>query len=129
MFGTLTNGPGAPFGDALLAALFIFAVLFGIHQGFIPIYIALMNTPPHINTLFPILTLGGATQVGGAICLYLLGKKNGTLRKQVVGPIITGFLGIGEPILYGISLPRIVPLVASAIAATIPGFLAGAINT
>jgi N-acetylmuramic acid-specific PTS system IIC component len=53
----------------VLAAIFIFAVLFGIHQGFIPIYIALMNSSIKINTLFPVLALAGAAQVGGAICL------------------------------------------------------------
>lgn len=40
-----------PFGCALLAGLFLIAVMFGIHQGFIPVYFALMETQG-FNSLF-----------------------------------------------------------------------------
>lgn len=33
-----------PFGCAVLAGLFLIAVVFGVHQGFIPVYLALMDS-------------------------------------------------------------------------------------
>jgi N-acetylmuramic acid-specific PTS system IIC component len=113
-----------------LAAIFIFAVLFGIHQGFIPIYVALIGQPGSggINTLFPVLALAGTTQVGATLCLYMLAPKKSLFRKEAIGVIIPGIFGVGEPIIYGITLPRFVPLISGAIAAAVPGFVLGAIN-
>ncbi|TFQ14554.1 PTS N-acetylmuramic acid transporter subunits IIBC, partial [Escherichia coli] len=58
-----------PFGAAVLAGLFLIAVMFGIHQGFIPVYTALVGTQG-FNSLFPILAMAGAGQVGAALALY-----------------------------------------------------------
>ncbi|MFO6484309.1 hypothetical protein ACLBR5_11550 [Escherichia coli] len=43
-----------PFGCAVLAGLFLIAVVFGVHQGFIPVYLALMDSQG-FNSLFQIL--------------------------------------------------------------------------
>lgn len=48
-----------PFGCAVLAGLFLIAVVFGVHQGFIPVYLALMDSQG-FNSLFPILSMAGA---------------------------------------------------------------------
>ncbi|STJ51893.1 N-acetylmuramic acid-specific PTS system EIIBC component [Escherichia coli] len=58
-----------PFGCAVLAGLFLIAVVFGVHQGFIPVYLALMDSQG-FNSLFPILSMAGAGQVGAALALY-----------------------------------------------------------
>ncbi|MFM4744872.1 PTS transporter subunit EIIC [Aeromonas dhakensis] len=50
---------GNPFGTAILAGLFLISVMFGIHQGFVPVYFALMDAQG-FNSLFPILALAGA---------------------------------------------------------------------
>ncbi len=34
---------GNPFGSAVLAGLFLLAVMFGVHQGFVPVYFALVD--------------------------------------------------------------------------------------
>ena len=49
---------GNPFGTAILAGLFLISVMFGIHQGFVPVYFALMDAQG-FNSLFPILALAG----------------------------------------------------------------------
>ncbi len=51
------------------------------------------------------------------------------LRKQISGAIVPGFLGIGEPLVYGIALPRVKPFVIACIAAAFGGFYIGALNT
>lgn len=54
-----------PLGCAVLAGLFLIAVVFGVHQGFIPVYLALMDSQG-FNSLFPILSMAGAGQGRGA---------------------------------------------------------------
>ena len=122
-----TNLYANPFGASLLAGLFLIAVVFGIHQGFVPVYAALIATTS-INGLFPVLAMGGAGQVGMAIALYLRAKKGGQLQKQIKGAIIPAFLGIGEPLIYGVSLPRVKPFVTACIGGAVGGFAIGAWN-
>lgn len=54
-----------PLGCAVLAGLFLIAVVFGVHQGFIPVYLALMDSRG-FNSLFPILSMAGAGRGCGA---------------------------------------------------------------
>lgn len=67
-----------PLGCAVLAGLFLIAVVFGVHQGFIPVYLALMDSQG-FNSLFPILSMAGA---GG-------GRGAGTLLAGATAQCIT----------------------------------------
>lgn len=113
-----------PFGAAVLAGLFLIAVMFGIHQGFIPVYTALVGTQG-FNSLFPILAMAGAGQVGAALALYVRAKKDSVLRNQIRGAIIPGFLGIGEPLIYGVTLPRVKPFITACCGGAAGGFFIG----
>lgn len=115
-----------PFGAAILAGLFLIAVVFGIHQGFVPVYIALMDVQG-FNSLFPILAMAGGGQVGATLALYVKSAKNSLLRKQIKGAIIPGFLGIGEPLIYGVTLPRLKPFITACIGGAVGGFFLGLI--
>ncbi|MBC8944003.1 PTS N-acetylmuramic acid transporter subunit IIBC [Xenorhabdus indica] len=121
-----TNLNGNPFGTAILAGLFLIAVMFGVHQGFVPVYFALVETQG-FNSLFPILAMAGAGQVGSALALYIRAKKDSLLRTQIKGAIIPGFLGIGEPLIYGVTLPRIKPFVTACFGGAVGGFFIGLI--
>lgn len=115
---------GNPFGTALLAGLFLIAVVFGIHQGFVPVYFALMDAQG-FNSLFPILAMAGAGQVGAALALYLKAKPGSTLRLQIKGAIFSGLLGIGEPLIYGVTLPRLKPFITACFGGAVGGFFIG----
>lgn len=104
------------------------AVVFGVHQGFVPVYAALL-AQTGINSLFAILAMGGAGQVGVALALYLKADENSTLRKQIKGAIVPGFLGIGEPLIYGVTLPRPKTFIAAMLGAAVGGFFLGAMST
>ena len=106
------NLNGNPIGSAILAGLFLISVMFGIHQGFVPVYFALMDAQG-FNSLFPILAMAGAGQVGAALALYHKSAKDSLLRTQIKGAIFPGFLGIGEPLIYGVTLPRVKPFVTA----------------
>lgn len=115
---------GNPFGTAILAGLFLIAVVFGIHQGFVPVYFALMDAQG-FNSLFPILAMAGAGQVGAALALFARSPKGSTLRTQIKGAIIPGLLGIGEPLIYGVTLPRLKPFITACIGGGVGGFFIG----
>jgi len=113
-----------PFGCALLAGLFLIAVMFGIHQGFIPVYFALMETQG-FNSLFPILAMAGAGQVGAALALWCKAEKGALLRAQIKGAIVPGLLGVGEPLIYGVTLPRLKPFITACGGGALGGFFIG----
>lgn len=115
---------GNPFGTAVLAGLFLIAVVFGIHQGFVPVYFALMDAQG-FNSLFPILAMAGGGQVGAALALFFRSPKGSLLRTQIKGAIFPGLLGIGEPLIYGVTLPRLKPFVTACFGGAIGGFFIG----
>ncbi|EIX4872629.1 TPA: PTS N-acetylmuramic acid transporter subunits IIBC [Vibrio vulnificus] len=116
-----------PLGAAILAGLFLISVVFGIHQGFVPVYFALMEAQG-FNSLFPILAMAGSGQVGASLALYFKAKKDAVLRTQVKGAIIPGILGIGEPLIYGVTLPRVKPFVTACIGGAAGGFFIGLVS-
>lgn len=115
---------GNPIGTAVLAGLFLIAVVFGIHQGFVPVYFALMDAQG-FNSLFPILAMAGGGQVGAALALYFRSAKGSMLRMQVKGAIFPGLLGIGEPLIYGVTLPRLKPFITACLGGAVGGFFIG----
>ncbi|PNG65435.1 PTS N-acetylmuramic acid transporter subunits IIBC [Vibrio vulnificus] len=116
-----------PLGAAILAGLFLISVVFGIHQGFVPVYFALMEAQG-FNSLFPILAMAGGGQVGASLALYFKAKKDAVLRTQVKGAIIPGILGIGEPLIYGVTLPRVKPFVTACIGGAAGGVFIGLVS-
>lgn len=117
---------GNPLGCAVLAGLFLISVVFGVHQGFIPVYFALMDAQG-FNSLFPILAMAGGGQVGAALALYFRAAKTSVIRTQIRGAIIPGLLGIGEPLIYAVTLPRVKPFVTACIGGACGGFFVGTI--
>ncbi|EAW1717515.1 PTS N-acetylmuramic acid transporter subunits IIBC [Salmonella enterica subsp. indica] len=113
-----------PLGCAILAGLFLVSVVFGVHQGFIPVYLALMSSQG-FNSLFPILSMAGAGQVGAALALYWRAEKHSALRSQIRGAIIPGLLGVGEPLIYGVTLPRMKPFITACLGGAAGGLFIG----
>jgi N-acetylmuramic acid-specific PTS system IIC component len=121
LFSHLNNNP---LGAAVLSGLFLVAVVFGVHQGFIPVYFALVEKIG-FNTLFPILSMAGAGQVGAALALYAKASKTSNLRRQVKGTIVPALLGVGEPLIYGVMLPRLTPFITACLGGALGGFVIG----
>ncbi len=106
----------------LLAALFLPMVLLGLHHGLIPIYAVQLEQMGGVS-LFPVLAMGGAGQVGAAIAIYLMAKKVGNKRMKgiITGALPAGFLGVGEPLIYGVTLPMGKPFITAGIGAGFGG--------
>lgn len=95
------------FGGFLLSTTFLPLVSVGLHQALTPIHV-LLNDPngptKGINYLLPILMMAGGGQVGAALALYFK-SKNKRLKKLAMSSIPVAFLGVGEPLMYAITLP------------------------
>lgn len=106
----------------ILSALFLPMVLLGLHHGLIPIYAIQLNEMGGVS-LFPVLAMAGAGQVGAAIAIYTIAKKvqNKRLMGIITGALPAGFLGVGEPLIYGVTLPLFVPFITAGIGAGFGG--------
>ncbi|MDO4326815.1 MAG: PTS transporter subunit EIIC [bacterium] len=106
----------------ILAATFLPLVLLGLHRGLVPIY-AIQIESLGGTTLFPAVAMAGAGQVGAAIALYMKSKKVGNerLRQVITGAIPAGILGIGEPLIYGVTLPMLKPFITAGLGAGFGG--------
>lgn len=106
----------------VLSALFLPMVLLGLHHGLIPIYAVQLETFGGVS-LFPVLAMAGAGQVGAAIAIYLVAKKvkNRRLQGVITGALPAGFLGVGEPLIYGVTLPMGKPFITAGLGAGFGG--------
>lgn len=106
----------------ILAATFLPLVLFGLHRGLTPIY-ALQIERLGGTTLFPAVAMAGAGQVGAAIALYIKARRVGNqrLRSIITGALPAGILGIGEPLIYGVTLPMFKPFFTAGLGAGFGG--------
>ncbi|MGL4738231.1 MAG: PTS transporter subunit EIIC [Cellulosilyticaceae bacterium] len=106
----------------VLAALFLPMVLLGLHHGLIPLYAIQLEQVGGVS-LFPVLAMAGAGQVGAAISIYLKAKKvnNKNMQQIIAGALPAGILGIGEPLIYGVTLPLGKPFITAGIGAGFGG--------
>ncbi|HGN7331100.1 TPA: PTS transporter subunit EIIC [Staphylococcus aureus] len=113
---------GGVFSGFIIGASFLPLVMLGLHHIFTPIHIEMINQSG-ATYLLPIAAMAGAGQVGAALALWVRCKRNTTLRNTLKGALPVGFLGIGEPLIYGVTLP----LGRSFLTACIGGGIGGAV--
>ena len=94
-------------GGYILSAGFLPLVAVGLHQALTPIH-AMLNDPSGptsgINYLLPILMMSGGGQVGAGLALYFK-TRNQKLKGFIRDSIPVGILGVGEPLMYAVTLP------------------------
>lgn len=120
--GALVTGAiqtGGALVGAILAGTFLPLVMTGLHQGLTPIHADLLSKFGE-NGLLPILAMAGAGQVGAAIAVYVK-TKNKRLRRTVASALPVGILGIGEPLIYGVTLPLGRPFLGACLGAAFGG--------
>ncbi|MBT9775083.1 PTS beta-glucoside transporter subunit IIABC [Clostridium sp. MCC353] len=143
--GFLAIGPLATFGSAVIAGAVMavrnfspmlagaivgltwqILVIFGLHWGFIPVYINNIMTNGYDNVMMPFFACTFATS---AVVLAIFFKtKNRQLKEMALPNFISGIFGVTEPAIYGILLPLKKPFIISCIAGGIGGGFYGAFN-
>lgn len=104
------------------AALFLPMVAMGMHHGLVALYTVQLNALGYV-TLYPALAMAGAGQVGAAIAIYRKAKscQNTRIQNVIKGALPAGFLGVGEPLIYGVTLPMGKPFITAGLGAGFGG--------
>lgn len=121
----LENG-GAGAG-LVLGGLFLPLVMLGLHQALIPIHTTLIEQQGY-TVLLPILAMAGAGQVGAAAAVYVKLPRNTSIRRTIKSALPAGLLGVGEPLIYGVSLPLGRPFVTACVGGAFGGGFVGLFN-
>ncbi len=143
--GFLVIGPLATFGSTIIAEFVMtvrnfspmiagaivgltwqILVIFGLHWGFIPVYINNIMTNGYDNVMMPFFACTFATSA--VVLAIWLKTKDRKLRDMAMPNFISGIFGVTEPAIYGILLPLKKPFIISCIAGGIGGGFYGAFN-
>ncbi|MFD3437393.1 PTS transporter subunit EIIC [Streptomyces sp. NPDC058685] len=119
-----SGGAGAGF---VLGGLFLPLVMLGLHQALIPIHATLIEQQG-FTVLLPILAMAGAGQVGAAVAVYARLPHNTSIRNTIKSALPAGVLGVGEPLIYGVSLPLGRPFITACVGGAFGGGFVGLFN-
>lgn len=117
---------GGAIAGFILAGTFLPVVMTGLHQGLLPVHMEFLNIQK-ANPLMPILAMAGAGQVGATFAVYLK-TKNNKLKEIIKGALPVGILGIGEPLIFGVTLPLGRPFITACIGAGFGGAFQAAMH-
>lgn len=115
---------GGAFAGFILGTFFLPMVMLGLHQILTPIHLEMIQNDG-MTLLLPILAMAGAGQVGTAIALWVKCRKNNQLVKMIKGALPVGILGIGEPLIYGVTLPLGRPFITACLGGGVGGAVIG----
>ncbi|OXY95817.1 PTS transporter subunit EIIC [Streptomyces diastatochromogenes] len=108
----------------VLGGLFLPLVMLGLHQALIPIHTTLIEQQGY-TVLLPLLAMAGAGQVGAALAVYVRLRHDTSLRSTIRSALPAGLLGVGEPLIYGVSLPLGRPFVTACAGGAAGGAFVG----
>lgn len=112
----------------VMGGLYSILVIFGLHHGLAPLGFIQLSQMKYDSIFGPGVLLANIGQGTAALTVGLLSKDSKT--KQIgTSTGITGLMGITEPTLYGLNLPKKYPLIAGCIGGAVGGLFAGITGT
>lgn len=104
-----------------VGAIWQVLVMFGLHWGIIPIAINNIS----VLGYDPVMVLGQATPfaTAGAVLAVIIKSRNVSVRAIGIPAFISSLFGVSEPSLYGVTLPRKKPFIATLISASVGGLI------
>lgn len=121
-----TNASWAP--ALLIGGLLPLMVMFGLHNGVAPLGVMQMSDLGYDSIFGPGCVCSNIAQ-GVAALVVALRTKSSKDRQISVSGGITALMGITEPVLYGVNLPKKYPLIAAMIGGGCGGLYAGITHT
>ncbi|MHC1681482.1 MAG: beta-glucoside-specific PTS transporter subunit IIABC [Clostridiaceae bacterium] len=121
-----TNASWAP--AVLIGGFLPIMVMFGLHNGVAPLGIMQMSNLGYDSIFGPGALCSNIAQ-GTAAFVVSLRTKDAKTKQIATSSGITGFMGITEPALYGVNLPKKYPLIAAMIGGGFGGIYAGLTQT
>lgn len=124
---TLTIRSFSPMlAGAIVGLTWQILVIFGMHWGFIPVYINNIMTLGYDNVMMPFFACTFATSA--VVLAIFIKTKDKKLKEMAIPNFISGIFGVTEPAIYGILLPLKKPFIISCIAGGIGGAFYGQFN-
>ncbi|WP_321972298.1 PTS transporter subunit EIIC [Paratractidigestivibacter sp.] len=121
-----TNAAWAP--AVLIGGLLPIMVMFGIHNGVAPLGVMQMSQLGYDSIFGPGCVVSNMCQAtAGAIVAWRTRSKK--TREIATTGAVTAYMGITEPILYGVNLPKKYPLICAMIGGACGGLYAGLTQT
>jgi len=121
-----TNASWAP--SVIVGGFLPIMVMFGLHNAVAPLGIMQMASKGFDSIFGPGCVCSNMAQAtAGAIVAWR--TKDPRIKQLATSGSITAYMGITEPILYGVSLPKKYPLVATMIGGGFGGLYAGLTHT
>ena len=112
----------------LIGGLLLVMVMFGIHNGIAPLGVMQMANLGYDSIFGPGCVCSNMAQAtAGAVVAFR--TRNKKTKQVATSGSITAYMGITEPILYGVNLPKKYPLVAAMIGGGFGGLYAGLTHT
>jgi PTS system sucrose-specific IIC component len=103
----------------VLSGTFLPLVMTGLHRAITPIETSLLDSTG-IDLIRPILAMAGAGQVGAGIAIWFRTKSK-KMRQILAGTIPIGIMGIGEPLMFGVTLPLGKPFITACLGSMLGG--------
>ncbi|HCR82686.1 MAG TPA: PTS sucrose transporter subunit IIBC, partial [Lachnospiraceae bacterium] len=103
----------------LATLVYLPLVMTGMHHGLIAVNAQLISDFG-VTYLLPVTCMAGAGQVGAAFYVFLK-TKNKRLKKICKNALPVGMLGIGEPLMWGVTVPLGKPFLASCLGGAVGG--------
>ena len=116
---TIAIHEGGALTGFILGGLWLPIVMLGIHQAMTPIHVQLIQEYG-VTLLLPILAMAGCGQIGACLAVYFK-TKNKFLKKTILSALPVGIMGIGEPLIYGVTLPLGRPFITACIGGAFGG--------
>lgn len=121
-----TNAAWAP--AVLIGGFLPVMVMFGLHNGVAPLGVMQMADLGYDSIFGPGCVCSNMAQATASLVVALR-TKDKKLKQIATSGSITAYMGITEPALYGVNLPKKYPLIASMIGGGLGGLYAGLTNT
>ena len=127
-FFTFLNESAAWAPAVLVGSTLPVMVMFGLHNGVAPLGVMQMANLGYDSIFGPGCVCSNMAQAT-ATTVVALRTKNKKTKQIAVSGAITAYMGITEPALYGVSLPKKYPLAAAMIGGGLGGLYAGLTHT
>ena len=112
----------------LVGGLLPVMVMFGLHNGIAPLGVMQMATKGYDSIFGPGCVVSNMCSATAALIVALRTRDQKT-KELGFSSSITAYMGITEPALYGINLPKRYPLIAAMIGGAFGGLYAGLTHT
>ena len=108
--------------SGIYGLLYPLMVITGLHHAMLPIDLQAVEAVGGIYT-FPVVALNNIAQASAVVAFVILNRKEAKAKEVGVPALISGYLGVTEPAMFGINLKYLYPFVGAMLATGVSGMI------